>query len=216
MKILLPLSLLLLFPVYGHAQTTTVANGNDGVAGTVPKFTGSATLGNSVITSTTGGNVGVGVASPVAPFQIGTSTSVQNISNQSAFANNTYWDGSSWRYINSASAAAIRMYQNNIYFHTAIAGAAGDPITTMDTTGPKMVLFNSGGLVLGNSVIGTDPGAENLKIGGSLFFADGTSQASAYPGGVAENRNLGLGTTTPRLAGAGLLKRTDRIFKSSV
>lgn len=47
------------------AQTTVTTGG--GTATTVPVFTGTATLGNSPI-SVTGGNVGVGTATPSALF----------------------------------------------------------------------------------------------------------------------------------------------------
>ena len=136
------------------------------------------------------GNVGIGITTPVAPFQIGTNTVLENVVGfQSAFGNNTYYDGSNWRYINAAQASALRMYTGNIAFNTVATGAAGAIVSTMDTAGRKMMLFNSGGLALGNNAItGTDPGAGNLNVSGTIVtgtaitFADGTTQNTAYKG----------------------------------
>jgi hypothetical protein len=51
------------FAISASAQTTPVTNNNDGATGTVPVYTGSATLGNSTITQSNG-NVGIGTSVP--------------------------------------------------------------------------------------------------------------------------------------------------------
>ena len=53
----------------GVAAQTTVTNNNDGAAGTLPIYTGSAALGNSVITQSNG-NVGIGTTSPLSPLVV--------------------------------------------------------------------------------------------------------------------------------------------------
>lgn len=52
------------FGTSAAAQTTPATNNNDGATGTVPVYTGSSTLGNSVITQSNG-NVGIGTTNPM-------------------------------------------------------------------------------------------------------------------------------------------------------
>ena len=58
------------FAMSAAAQTTPVTNNNNGVTGTVPMYTGSATLGNSVITQSSN-NVGIGTTSPNNLLDVG-------------------------------------------------------------------------------------------------------------------------------------------------
>ena len=53
------------------AAQTTVTNNNDGVAGTVPVYTGTSTEGNSPI-SVSGGNVGIGTTNPASGLTVQT------------------------------------------------------------------------------------------------------------------------------------------------
>jgi len=155
-------------------------------------FIGSVSPGvawRNLILQPIAGNVGIGTGFPVAPFQIGSGTAVQTvIGTQSSFAYNAFFDGSNWRYINSDSASALRMYGGNIDFNTMAAGTAGTVASTMDTTGLKMRLSSSGGLALGTSIANTDPGAGNLNVSGTitagagLKFPDTSTQLTAYTG----------------------------------
>jgi hypothetical protein len=58
------------FAVGAVAQSgTTMTNSNNGTTGTIPEYTGSATLGNSAIIQS-GGNIGIGTTAPVAPLHV--------------------------------------------------------------------------------------------------------------------------------------------------
>jgi hypothetical protein len=117
--------------------------------------TSANSLGTSVISWNTSGNVGIGTSSPVASdsssvtLQLKNTVVLQNVVGvQALFANNAYYDNS-WKRIDASGAvAAIRINgdagQNGISFHVAASGAAGSAITDWDTTDIKFRIRNDG------------------------------------------------------------------------
>ncbi len=153
------------------------------------------------------GNIGIGSVTPVAPLQIGAETAIQNVVGfQSAFGNNTYYDGSNWRYFTAGPASAFRMYNGNIAFNTVTTGAAGAIASTMDVTGRKMLLFSSGGLALGNNAIaGTDPGAGNLNVSGTITASGGITTVGTITAGSGIVFPNGVVQTVPYTGAAASL-----------
>jgi hypothetical protein len=120
------------------AQTgTTVTNSNNGVSGTVPVYSGAATLGSGSASPITvsGSNVGIGTSSPQTTLQVGTNTSAgalyvaANLSNNSpdtfiapykgvwiewndlagmtAFVNNEGGSTGGWQFVNANTTTCV-------------------------------------------------------------------------------------------------------------
>ena len=148
----------------------------------------SATAGEIAIYTGTSGQIADAVGAAVVSASSGTTactylqananaglpTLVGNVVNvQGGVLFNTYYNGTAWIYAGSSTTAAVRFNALNggISFHTTVSGTIGGTNSTMDTTGPKMVLSLAGGLSLGNSVASTDAGAGNLLVSGSITGA---------------------------------------------
>jgi hypothetical protein len=151
---------------------------------------------------TSGGNVGIGISSPVSndgdsrTFQLGNRLVVQNvIGSQFLIGTNTYYDGVSWKYIAAAKYQAVRGTgeSGGIQFHLASAGTAGGTVTNMDSSDIKMIIKESG-----NVGIGTISPSVLLHVSGTIY-ATKIGGTGATP--AIQVRGLGGG---PRIQTYGL------------
>ena len=131
-------------------------------------FTSSGDLVD-LMTLTNGGNLGIGVTpsafgSAAKVLQIGARMTVYNDgSNNALFGNNTYFDGGSNLYINTAVASRFYLESSSAFlWQQAVSGTAGNPITF--TT--AMTLNASG-----NLGIGTASPQAKLQVSGSTNFS---------------------------------------------
>jgi len=172
------------------AAQTPVTNNNDGNsaapysgAGYVPVYTGSSTLGNSVITQS-GGNVGIGTTVPWQKLEVdGGSIYVANGSiSLSAGSGSTYESQLStaynYPYIDTyLDSIAGTAYEGRLHFRTNSGGGA---------MADRLIIDGS----TGNVGIGTtNPGANyKLDVAGQIHtsagvvFPDGNIQTVAYTG----------------------------------
>lgn len=132
------------------------------------------------------GNFGLGNVSPVAAdssaktLQIGNNYILQNVvGTQTLLSNNAYYNGSSWKYANSAAASAIRFKGLNtageITFTVSPPGTAGNTITNFDGSDIKMTILPSGSVGIGD----TSP-LSLLTVGsGDAFQIDSSGQVMA-------------------------------------
>lgn len=172
------------FVVSAAAQTVT----GSGAAGNVPLFTGTSTIGSSVITQS-GGNIGIGTANPTSPLQVA-GIIVANTFDQ--IATDTFVEtfitpqGASASYTLSNYGLAWKDYSGNTTGASAIlSGWGGVNLYTSGTR--RMTIGGAGNVGIGT----TTPGAKlevdgNVKLtsgsGASITYADGTVQSTAYTG----------------------------------
>ena len=164
-----------------------------------------ATSGSALVFD--GANLGVGVTpsawdSNRKALQIGTNGALWGQASGSGFlflSNNLYYDGSDFRYLNTAASAYYTIASDASFrWQQAASGNAGDPISftqamTLDASGNLLVGqtnggFNSAGLPL---VVGSGSGNTGITIfsgsasSGSLHFADtATTGQGSYEGYV--------------------------------
>jgi hypothetical protein len=135
----------ILFPA---ADTVAIATGGTEIA----RFDSAGNLGLGVTPSTW---TGVFKAAQVKQGSISTDSS-----NNTTFANNCYFDGSNWKYINTAASQQYLQYAGQHIWTTAASGTAGNAITF--TT--AMTLDASGNLILGGTSPTTSSGYTSLSI----------------------------------------------------
>lgn len=167
----------LLLTVGAAAQTTVTTSG--GTANSIPVFTGTTAVGNSVITQSNG-NVGIGTAAPAAVLQV---VNPVNANGQVGFQVNQATGG-------NLDLTAVRVQSSDDgnyirFLHKATSWGAGDYI---DANGVFNVKYD------GNVGIGTtSPGTRlevdgNIKLtsgsGASITYADGTVQSTAWTGSL--------------------------------
>jgi hypothetical protein len=166
--------------ISASAQTVT----GSGTTGNVPAFTGSSTLGNSVITQS-GTNVGFGTTTPGAPLEIDASSSPIEGGRNALYLD---MSGSS----GNRSSAVVYGYGGGrkAWEIGNDLPASGDQDLYIfdDAASATRLYINS----TGNVGIGTtSPGATlevdgSMKLtsgsGASITFADGTTQSTAYTG----------------------------------
>ena len=123
------------------------------------------------------GNLGLGVTpsawqSTNRAIQIGQRTFISNNSDgsYSNFGNNAYFDGTDWRYLNTASTGILQVNGNNFYWQQATSGTAGNAISFTQA----MTLDASGTLFIGktNSAISNTTG---ISLGSGGIFAHSSS-----------------------------------------
>jgi hypothetical protein len=167
------------------AQTTVTTTG--GTANTVPLFTGTATLGNSVITQSNG-KIGIGTSTPAKTFEVDSNdpnyiaifrdTSVSGFSEADFFDSTDAQQG--WIGWSNASAP---QWHDSLYFGTQNSF----PLEFATANTIRLLINATGNVGIGT----TSPGAKlevdgSVKLtsgsGASLTFADGTAQTTAWTG----------------------------------
>jgi len=121
---------------------------DSGTANYIPKFTGSTTIGNSVIYETAGGNVGIGTTSPTHKLDVNTDTDLDGI-----YLNDV--DG-------TTKARLLRSFGGWAYFQ--LNDASGINKINLDSNGNSYFLG-------GNVGIGTGTPGEKLEVYESVIGA---------------------------------------------
>ena len=181
---------ILLAAICASAQSTVTTSG--GSTGSVPLFTGSATLGNSAIAQN-GGNVGIGTTDPTYALDVNTGNS-----NTGRFYSNNTINGtlldiqSGGNQSGGNNDAGIRYFYAGTGWTTGYNHANNNFVIASGLFTPSQIstnyMFNitqSGNVGIGT----TTPGAKlevngNIKLtagsSGSITFPDGTVQSTAY------------------------------------
>jgi hypothetical protein len=110
------------------------------------------------------GNLGLGVTpsgwtSVFKAAQVKQGSISTDSSNNTTFANNCYFDGSNWKYINTAASQQYLQYAGQHIWNTAPSGTGGATPDTVSFT-QAMTLDASGKLLLGN----TDSTSAKLNV----------------------------------------------------
>jgi hypothetical protein len=162
-----------------------------GTSGTVPVFTGTSTIGNSPI-SINGSNVGIGTASPGAKLDLGSyPPQISSYVQMLAYSGNSqYTNGIG---INlGQSPNALSMFIGG--YSGASAGTSSFDVVSANSLTWPYTSYTTRFMVSSNGNVGigtTTPGASlevngNLKLtsgsGGSVTYADGTMQSTAWTG----------------------------------
>jgi hypothetical protein len=171
----------ILFPA---ADTVAIATGGTEIA----RFDSAGNLGLGVTPSTW---TGVFKAAQVKQGSISTDSS-----NNTTFANNCYFDGSNWKYINTAASQQYLQYAGQHIWTTAASGTAGNAITF--TT--AMTLDASGNLILGGTSPTTSSGYTSLSINNAtnsgylILQSNGTNKSDWFvsSGTVATLRGVAV------------------------
>jgi len=131
--------------------------GGTGTTNTIPRWTGASTLGDSVMVQDANARaIGVGVTPNASwpavyrAIQLGQTAAwmaASGGSNDAWLMSNSYWDGTSFRYLGSGQAMTYAQTANGHTWSYAGAGTAGNPITF--TTG--MILNTSGSVGIGTA-----------------------------------------------------------------
>jgi hypothetical protein len=156
-----------MFAVMLHASAQTVTG--SGTVSTVPVFTGSSTVGNSIITQS-GSHVGIGTASPLTTLDIaGTLRSTAQVVPSSGVGLELlYFSGAGYLQAYSRSASVytpLKVEGSTLSLNTASGGNVG---VGTSTPGAKLEVDGNVRLTSGS--------------GASITFADGTVQSTAYTG----------------------------------
>jgi|GEM_PF-4914845 len=187
---------LLLSATCGIAQSTVTTSG--GSANTVPVFTGSTTVGDSPISTTSGGNVGIGTTSPtefltsagairILPlFPKGSGSGAYVYSDDTnafldSYGPNTATQGSVWltshKSDGSGGYTMGKFSPTQITFNAPlnVTGAVG-----IGTTAPSEPLEVNGNTKVDGTLAVSGTGGLEVQNGG-ITFPDGTTQTTAYP-----------------------------------
>jgi hypothetical protein len=181
--------------------------------------------GTTYATIDTSGNLGLGVTpsawgSSVKAIQIGARTGVWNISGNSYFSTNTYFDGTNSKYIANSFAIMYSQQDDGAHkFYTAPSGTAGNTITftqamTLDasgnlgigTTSPAQkldVYLGTTGTVgqylrnttinLLSKIVGTTAAQFGTETSHPLTFITSNTERAC----IDSSGNVGIGTTSP-------------------
>jgi len=151
------------------------------------KFTGSTTLGNSLLQDGTNA-IGLGVTpsawsgSKALDMEWGGFFGSNSLG--SGIVANAYYNGTNWIYRQSYQSQRFQQDTDGQKWFNAPSGTAGNAITFTQA----MTLFNSGNLLLTSGAI-TDAGYK-LDVNGTGRFANGVNMATT-------SGNVGIGTTAP-------------------
>ena len=153
---------------------TTVTNNNDGTAGTIPVYTGSATLGNSVITQSST-KVGIGTTTPYSALDVhlpsggqdGLTLSIPTVGNAPFL---TWKTGDS-----SYNLFSMRYYGGAGGFFTIGTGDGGGFTRALSISAAS----GNVGIMTNNPLYSLDVNGEIHSYGG-FVFPDGTTQSTAF------------------------------------
>ena len=147
------------------------------------------------------GNVGIGVTpsawtSIFKAVQVKQGSISTDSSNNTTFANNCYFDGANWKYINTAASQQYLQYAGTHIWNTAASGTAGNTITftqamTLDASSLLSLVGSGSGL----KITRRDTSAQAYVIyssAGNLQFFNGTSDAMT----LDASGNLAIGATS--------------------
>lgn len=160
------------------------------------------TAGGTRFTIDSAGNAGLGVTpsawGTVKSLDISTWASFAGFTNQVGMSGNAYFDGSVYRY--KQTAVATRYEQNNSGSHfwfTAPSGTAGDPITFTQA----MTLTQGGNLLVGTTTDTSDriratDGSGNMFITGQSIAQNRSPNSGAVADAGAFSQQITLGTGT--------------------
>jgi hypothetical protein len=181
---------MILCPILGsfasYSQTTVTTSG--GTTNTIPLFTGSSMIGNSVITQSSG-NIGIDTSSPVSPLDVsGYSFTTQ--SNIAVFVNGTNSAYTSMTGVGSAS--IVNTWSNGSQVLEFVPFSSGNGVMSAYTGSllfqtnyrtNQMAITSSGNVGIGT----TSPGATlevngNARVDGSLQL--GSSGIQVTSGGI--------------------------------
>ncbi len=209
------------------ADTLTNGVSGSGTTNYISKFTGANTIGNSIMQE--GSNsIGIGTTpnnwgSSFKALQLGTVTSIYDVSNSAGISNNLYNDGGLSKYITNNYATIFQQSSGKFSWLTAPSGIAGNDITF----NISMVLDDLGNLGIGTpspdsmltvakgtnfkrgvrmSGLPSAPGTKALRINasGTISIADTLVDAGGTVTSVATNTGTGITggtiTTTGTLA----------------
>jgi hypothetical protein len=177
-----------------EAYTTSTTPMGIGTVGAAPLRFYTNSNFNAVLDSS--GNLGLGVTpsawdSNRKAFQIGGNGALWSQSSGSGFlflSNNLYYDGTDFRYLNTAASGYYAIASDASFrWHQAASGTAGDPITFGDA---KMTLDASGNLLVGTT---TQYGSQKLSLNGGIAI-DGRSAATP---GLSEKSDDNTGIFWP-------------------
>lgn len=112
------------------------------------------------------GQLDVGLGTSGQLVRVGSYVHIQNVvTNQLAVLSNAYFDGTGWKYRNTAPAAGMRIgafTDGEITWHIAASGTAGNTITNWDTSDVRMRLSTAGVICISN---GTAPSTSPAGMG---------------------------------------------------
>jgi hypothetical protein len=214
----------------------------------VPLWTGSATLGSSGIYQSTAGFVGIGTATPRGPLEldtgsVGGTNSTMNLVQTNGASGNYYASIGLYNtngLIGNLSALGAGYPSGNLFVANDVVFLGGQQKATTNlifatnTSGAlklatggfapaneRMRIGATGGISIGNSYVGTDPGAGNLIVSGKTGIGTATPAATlevngtakfdglvtfasgqTFPGGDGSGTITGITTTSP-LTGSG-------------
>jgi hypothetical protein len=112
----------------------------------------------------------------------------RNASAEFYFGNNHYYDGSSWRYLSTTSAALFEMVSDTFSFLSAPSGTAGNAITWTS----RLSIQSNGNVLIGT----TTNGGYKLDVNGNTNVSGGTITAGSettYAFRVLQGKPLTLG-----------------------
>ena len=148
-------------------NTSNFTGAGIGVAGSgttsrVPKFTGGSTLGDSVITSTAAGNVGIGITTPGSKLSIEANTGTGLLVNMTGSGGGRVFAGGGASYYNNLNLPA------SAPFYIATSGSTSSaPALSMGGNGSAFVIQASAGIVTGVAAeeLLINPSGGNVGIG---------------------------------------------------
>jgi hypothetical protein len=179
-----------LFRIDAIAQTTVTTTG--GTANTIPLFSGSATLGSSVITQS-GGNIGIGTTTPGSTLDVNGSATIRTSGSSETWSlqpgHNGY--GPSLRSFNSSSYAQGQIESSYLILNGETGGYVG-----IGETIPRTLLHVTvpGSNSLQWAQVLQNPGSNGVGVGlqfKASVYADGNATENNKWSGIAGVSDVG-------------------------